>query len=62
MDKNSLSSGLDAAISQYKKDFESLQKNHAYCSEEVQSAVNALGSITLEALQNFKAVIIQNCD
>lgn len=62
MNKQALTSNLNSAIDKYKRDFKILQRNHSYCPEETQSAINSLGSITLEALEHFKTAILNNID
>lgn len=62
MDKLSLKASLDSTVTMYKHDLERLQINHSYCSEEVQSAVNALGNIMMQALENIESAILSSLD
>nr|DAJ71114.1 MAG TPA: hypothetical protein [Caudoviricetes sp.]DAL76020.1 MAG TPA: hypothetical protein [Caudoviricetes sp.] len=60
MDKKALSNDLDKTLSKFNNQFEQLQ-NRGY-SEDVQCAINELGTITQEALNGFKKAILSNLD
>lgn len=62
MDKLALIQALDTAVQKYEKGFSKLQQNHSYCSDDVQSAMNGLGDITLTALREFRNAIIKNLE
>ena len=60
MDKKALSNDLDKTLSKFNNQFEQLQ-NRGY-SEDVQCAINELGTITQEAINGFKKAILSNLD
>lgn len=62
MSQTELKVRLDKAISTYQKEFENLQNTQSYYSEEIQHSVNTLGAITLKALKEFRAAILNSTD
>lgn len=59
MNKIAVQASLDGAIQKFEKKFDSIQ-SRGY-EEELQSAINELGGITLEALKDFRKAIL-DCD